>query len=561
MRSYIKKLIILYVVLVIVKSVLSYFIPAPSLFSDGYVYAKMARSLLYHGNFFVHGSAINYYPPLYPLILSLAYAFKDMNIVYFFMKFINVIISSLVIFPAWLLGKEFLSKRKTFLFVLLVALLPTNFSSSAYLLSENLFYPLFLFFIYFLYKSFTEEGYRFDILGGIFLGLCYLTKIVAVSLIPMIFFVFLFSLIKKDFKQVKKKLVLGLVAFLIVLPWFIRNWSIFGIPGVLPIEYLGEARNLVTYTANIGSFFTWIIFYLGLLALGLGVLFFIFSLRGWKSLLKDKQKIYFSLICLFSSIFVILLAVNHNLTFVKYQTLFDWITGRPISRYMDFVLPLFILLGFIGLKDLDEKYFSWKSTIFTSILLLLSSQLILFPLFSPNNISIGYLGASKYIFEYLFYGKTGFESIFNIGTLIFFSILFFSIPFLLKILKLNFKRAFYFFVIFFLLTSSFNYLTTYVNSDRYWYEGDQMQLGLWFNEYNKDPTAVILFDERDSGPISKLNQTNIGVGSTTLAGFWMNSEIIFGDLSDLTKVDYVYSKHDLDLELLREQGGFKIYKV
>ena len=106
-----KKLLFLYIILVVVKIALVSIISAPSNFADGYIYAKMARSFFYYQNFLVHGEFNYIYPPLYPIALSSSYIFKDMNLVYFSMKVINSLISSLIIIPAWLLGKEFLSRN------------------------------------------------------------------------------------------------------------------------------------------------------------------------------------------------------------------------------------------------------------------------------------------------------------------------------------------------------------------------------------------------------------------------------------------------------------------
>lgn len=93
-----------------------------------------------------------------------------------------------------------------------------------------------------------------------------------------------------------------------------------------------------------------------------------------------------------------------------------------------------------------------------------------------------------------------------------------------------------------------------------------MQLGLWFNKY--DPkTSTVLFDERDGCKIWKTNQTCIyspfsGGGSATIIGFWMNDEIRVGSIDDLEGVDYVVSRHEIDLPLLKEtKNGIFLYKV
>ena len=129
-----------------------------------------------------------------------------------------------------------------------------------------------------------------------------------------------------------------------------------------------------------------------------------------------------------------------------------------------------------------------------------------------------------------------------------------------KLKRLNVKHLTYFFLIFFFLVSLLSYGVTSFNSKTYWYNNEQMQLGLFFNSLNiKD--ATVLFDERDCvRKISKSDQISIcnPNGQLTIIGFWINNKIKVGDVNNLEDIDYVISKHDLDLELIKETKN-KIY--
>ena len=70
MKKVIKQLVLYYFIFVIVKSIMSYFIPAPSAFSDEYIYAKFARSFFYNFDFTIHNVVSNLINPLYFIILS-----------------------------------------------------------------------------------------------------------------------------------------------------------------------------------------------------------------------------------------------------------------------------------------------------------------------------------------------------------------------------------------------------------------------------------------------------------------------------------------------------------
>ncbi len=118
-----KKLLWLYLVLVITKVILAYFIPAPSVFSDEYYYIKTARSFFFNKEFTVHGTITSKFPPLYPIILSPSYLLNDMKTIYFLMKIINAILLSSIIFPIYWLAKEFLDENKAFLITIITSLL------------------------------------------------------------------------------------------------------------------------------------------------------------------------------------------------------------------------------------------------------------------------------------------------------------------------------------------------------------------------------------------------------------------------------------------------------
>ncbi|MBU4502346.1 MAG: hypothetical protein KKA79_07140 [Nanoarchaeota archaeon] len=92
-----------------------------------------------------------------------------------------------------------------------------------------------------------------------------------------------------------------------------------------------------------------------------------------------------------------------------------------------------------------------------------------------------------------------------------------------------------------------------------------MQLGLWFNEYDKEKMSNFLFDERDcTGSISKANQDALcePSGAFTIMGFWINDNIKIGTVDNLEDIDYVVSKSKLNLELIKEtKNGIFLYKV
>src|SRR3989338_9752553 len=135
MKNITKYLILICLLFIFLKIILSFFVILPGPYSDYYAYSEMARSFFYYGDFSIHGVISHQFPPLYPISISIAYLFKDMQLVFFFIKLINAILSSLIILPAFLLAKEFLTEKKSLLFAVLVSVLPSNFSFSQYIMA------------------------------------------------------------------------------------------------------------------------------------------------------------------------------------------------------------------------------------------------------------------------------------------------------------------------------------------------------------------------------------------------------------------------------------------
>jgi len=561
MKKIIKQLFLWYLIFVIVKSVLSYFILAPTEFNDGYIYAKIARSFFHTLEFSVSGNPIHRYPPIYPIVLSVSYIFNDMTIVYFAMKIINSIVSSLIIFPAWLLSREFFTEKKALIAAILVSVIPSSFAYSFFIMSENLAYPLFLFAFYFSYKSFTEKTYKWNILAGVFIGLSYLTKGLIVMLLPAIIFTFLVLSFKNgfDLSETKRKIVMVFSSSIIIFPWLFRNISIFGnsIFGLFGSYSTQTPQNL--YITQFQSFISWPVIYLGFLMMSTAFIFFPMSFY----IIKKKENLTFSLLYFTSIISLLIILASHNLGGIMYETFFPWLTGRPQGRLLDIILPLVFISGMLGF-DIYKKQ---KSKLFNYILiaslfiLIFSTQLIFFPLFPINNVSLAWMGAIKYIFDLLSFSSMLSFILFSVLFLMI--ILFFYISHIKN--KLKFNKLLPYFIIFFVLVSMLNFTIIFFNSKIYWHDGEQMQLGLWFNSYDNEKSVVLFDKQACTGKILKTDQSTLCEihSSATIMGFWMNDDIIISDIpNNLDKIDYIITRNILNLQLIKEsESGIKIYKT
>lgn len=555
MKKIAKKLILYYLTFVIVKSIISYFIPAPSAFSDEYIYAKLARSVFYDSGFLINGIKTNTFLPLYPALLSLSYSFDRMIVIYPVMKVLNSIISSLIIFPAFLIAKEFFNNNKALKLAILISLLPSNFIFSSYILAENLFYPLFLFSIYFIYKTYTSQKIRWPVLAGIFIGLTYLTKIIGIILFAVVILVFLFKLLKREKVNFFHVLLVFLISLSIIAPWLIRNYYIQKTPFG---GYTTELYSVFQLKDFLPKFIVQSVIYLGLLIISTGILFPMLISKK----IFDREFIAFSATALMSIFLVILVGANHNLL-IPLNISYDfpgkhlpWLGGRLIGRYVDVILPLIIILGAICIK---EKI-SIKKTILFSMIMIFSSQAIFSQLFPVNNISTVHIG----VLDYLITNFTSFKiGIFPMN-LIAISALFGVIPFILYKIKFNFNKIMVLFSILFILVNIANFTLIHTNSKLFWYKGEQMQLGIWLDSYDPE-LSNILIDKRDcTGRILKLNQSSLcePSGISTIIGFWLNDHIIVDDPDDLENIDFIISKHEFPLPIVKSsKDNLYIYSL
>ena len=129
--------------------------------------------------------------------------------------------------------------------------------------------------------------------------------------------------------------------------------------------------------------------------------------------------------------------------------------------------------------------------------------------------------------------------------------------------KLNLRNVMPVLFAFFILTSLSVYGVNIYNSGKYWNDGDLMKTGKWLNKFDNSD-YLVLIDEKYEGKIWKKEQSSLyegrGNNSVTVVGFFINNEIRIGNVANSEGFKYVISKGDLDLKLVHEEGGVKVYK-
>jgi glycosyltransferase involved in cell wall biosynthesis len=172
---------ILYVLSVTVQLALGLRVPSPWIMVDELVYSDMARSFASSGHFLIRGVHGDY-GFVYPLLLSPAYAiFGPMADVHQWARVIDAVVMSSAVFPAYLLARRVVRPATA----LAAAALAVAIPSMAYvgtLMTENAFYPIFLWFAFALVVMLERPTLRNQL---IVLALCVLafeTRAQAVAL-------------------------------------------------------------------------------------------------------------------------------------------------------------------------------------------------------------------------------------------------------------------------------------------------------------------------------------------------------------------------------------------
>ena len=535
---------------------------------DAFVYTKMADSFFEGNGFQVWGKPYSKYPPLYPIIISPAFIFNDMVTVFDVIGIINAIVSSLVIFPGYLLAREFLNVKKSIFVSVLVSVMAVSTCYGFVALSENLFVPLFVFSIFFLYKSVFEKGYKFKFLSGFFIGLCFLTKAIACALFPAMLIIFIFAYYYKNNNHnfsnrvwilggIKNWLMVCMVSGLTALPWFIRNGSLFGynIPSML--GFYAEARVLArlpttdiagscTDVFNVLCFLTQIIIHNGLLILAGGIIFFVLGVillyKAFKE--KDTKLFMLGLIVFVAAESLVLLTAFHNTLGHR-----DW---RLLGRYVTPALPIIVIYGYIAFEKLKLS----RNVIYILIISFFP-LLFLHEVVINDSRTITFIDIIQNPEVYLFFLTTlknfmaahsEFLFIFSLAVpyIIFSVLIFINTGKNRKLLFINGDNSKQFILILTILlivSSGAISFTKEVAEKKIELRGNAYDIGKWLNSETAYNNKTVMFDEE----LSKERKKYLRV---SFIGIWVNSPIKVGNISAINTtedIDYIVSSQELDL--------------
>ena len=507
-----KALIFIFLALIVLKLILSIFIQVPLGYSDSLAYMQSA------GDFFEDKSLLdqaeNKFPFLYPIIISPAYFFND---IHFGIILINAILTSAILFPAYLFSREFLNKKKSLAIASITALIPPIFIFTFIFMSESLFYTLFLFTIYFIYKAFKDNTLKWNILAGIGIALCFQTKILALFLFPTII---ILTILNRE--KIYNKVILLFTALIATLPWIIARGTLYGYKISSVIGYPDSIE--VSSGLHLTSKLTWFFLHIDYLIIATGIIFLILTLQAviqYKQLTQNQKLL--TQVTLISTFFLFLITANHS---GSYQHYYDY---RIVGRYIACIFPLFILLGATTLTKF--KKISKTATLTTAGYIALTTPFLLYDTFFPiNNSSWAHIGILKYILP-----STALITILLvIATLVF-----------LKNIKI--QKLLTLAIIYFLLMSLLSTAIIIYDTEYRWKPTEPVQLGLFFEE-NKGTVLIdetlTEFEYNKTEDLTDPNERQIEV-----MAYWLE-EYTIGEIASYQEYDYIVTKQSLSLPIV-----------
>ena len=158
----------------------------PWIASDEFIYTELGRTFAFHGTFDLRGVPVSGYSTLYPVLIAPVYRiFANQVDAYTAVKAVNAVVVSLTAIPVYLLARR-LVKPGLALVASVLALAIADMFFSAMVMTENLFYPLFMLLAYLLVLVLERPTIVRQLLLLAVLALTVLTRLQAAALVPAI---------------------------------------------------------------------------------------------------------------------------------------------------------------------------------------------------------------------------------------------------------------------------------------------------------------------------------------------------------------------------------------
>jgi hypothetical protein len=345
------------ILFVLIKNLLASNNNGPFVFDDELIYRMNAENI-----FHLELLSSTHYPPLYPLLLSLAFFSKEHW--YNWMLYINVLLSSLVIIPIWLISIRFMPKSLSFTVIILMCLSSFHLYYPRLIMSENMYVPLFLFSIVLLLNT-TKKNKKlnllFNALFGVSMALGYLTKYLHLVAIP---FLIMLWWVKPFFDEdlSKRKIIekSRLFDLLVIVSGLILSY----VPWLIYLQYaeihvtqgMGSQfiRSGIPDYATLKSLILWVSFYVSYFILSVAPYLLVLSIYLFMllsgNIKNNRQETFFIIAVAVLSIIFLMTAIQHS-----WRASYNYpVPNRVMGRYLMHLSPLYLIVFMIALNKIKN---------------------------------------------------------------------------------------------------------------------------------------------------------------------------------------------------------------
>jgi hypothetical protein len=362
---------ILFMSLVIAKRIIifpnAYTLIAPA---DGQQYWSLARQFFNGAPNFV---SYHHYPPLYSLVISPVFLWTIENSIQN-ISIINIVLSSSAVFPIFLIAKNYLSKPLSLFITFASLFYPYHFVFPYYPASENLYYPLFLWILFFLVQNPENQKFQWvwDAFTGLLIGLAYLTRY---QTLPLLAAFFLISWLKPKNNQPftfsllpNKERIQRILPLLITFGFVFFIWLVAGSrQGVSIVDLLGFTvegkESLLRITKSFLSSLTWLSFTFLYFILIAAPVFNIFIYSIFSKKKKIPANVAHWLFTISTIAFILFVTVFRHAWIAHYNYP---IPHRLVTRYCIYLAIPCWITGLILLNQFEK--INYKKFLFSSVI-------------------------------------------------------------------------------------------------------------------------------------------------------------------------------------------------
>lgn len=314
-------------------------------------------SLAYYlsqGNIFQAVDPIHY-PPLYPLLLTTTLPFG----LYTFdlIKALNILLSSSIVFPIYLIARRYLTARQSLLVVLGAGLLPFHLVFPRRIQSENLYFPLLYWAMSFILAD-PRNPRRiidWDFLSGALLGLLYLTRYISLAVLPVFLLGWGLKVARSESGRVvlpRRFMALAVSGLAIYTPWMAAGLSQgYTFKDMLGLFITASVEN--PQQLSFGNLMLWVLIYAAYLVLMAAPVlpFLLVVVRDFFSgqlPQASRQWIVFSAA----------LTAVYSAAVVRHSWRANYNAELPVKimgRYLIFLAPVFLIAALLALREQSRR--------------------------------------------------------------------------------------------------------------------------------------------------------------------------------------------------------------